>query len=163
MLTLASTYSNCQGVSIVLRHQLESLQSKRPLYVLTPLTAWTWYHAELCENPHFFAYAKKLFSKYSLDQAFWSIKNTRLDGKSFHIFFHMRLKCSAKAKLEFCKGGEKKKKCLGIINEITKCTFQITHKFLLERKQKMIFWGGYIHVLKHCGNWRIFLPLSDFK
>ena len=135
MLTLASTYSNCQGVSIVLRHQLESLQSKRPLYVLTPLTAWTWYHAELCENPHFFAYAKKLFSKLSLDQAFWSIKNTRQDGrKSFHIFFRttMSLKWSAKAKLEFCKGGEKKR--LGIINEITKCTFQITHKFLLERK-----------------------------
>lgn len=125
MLTLASTYSNCQGVSIVLRHQLESLQSKRPLYVLTPLTAWTWYHAELCENPHFFAYAKKLFSKYSLDQAFWSIKNTRLDGKSFHIFFRMRLKCSAKAKLEFCKGGEKKKNAWASLMKLQSALFKL--------------------------------------
>ena len=87
---------NCQGVSIVLSHQLEILQSKRPLYVLTPFTdcnmipCWgAWWKSSL-----FRLREKAIFKMlhYSLDQALSSIKKHNRDPhhlSSWKISFHI--------------------------------------------------------------------------
>ena len=132
------------------------IAEQTPIVCPNPFNCWNMIPCWALWKSSLFRLRKKAIFKIQPWPSILKHKKHKTRRKIFPYFLSYAFEVLLQRRVE-------EKKCLGIINEITKCTFQITHKFLLERKQKMIFWGGYIHVLKHCGNWRIFLPLSDFK